>query len=44
MSDKIKRALISLSDKSEIKEILKTLKKYNVEIVSSGGTLRRLED
>ncbi len=42
MSDKIKRALISLSDKSEIKEILKTLKKYNVEIVSSGGTSKEI--
>ena len=38
MSNKIKRAIVSISDKSEIKLILKTLKKYKVDILSSGGT------
>ncbi len=35
---KIKRALISVSDKSELIKILPTLKKFKVEILSSGGT------
>ena len=38
MSKKIKKAIISLSDKSEIKSILNTLKKYKVNVISSGGT------
>ena len=38
MSKKIKKAIISLSDKSEIKLILNTLKKFKVKILSSGGT------
>ena len=35
---KIRRALISVSDKSELIKILPTLKKFKVEIISSGGT------
>ena len=38
MSRKIKRAIISLSDKTDLKLILKALKKYNTKIISSGGT------
>ena len=38
MKKKIKRALISVSDKSELKKILPILKKFSVEILSSGGT------
>ena len=38
MSKKIKNAIISISDKSEIKLILNTLKKYRVNVISSGGT------
>ena len=38
MSNKIKKAIISLSDKSEIKLLLNALKKYKVNIISSGGT------
>ncbi len=38
MLQKIKNALISVSDKSELSKILKILKKYNVNIISSGGT------
>ena len=43
MSNKIKRAIVSLSDKSEIKLILKTLKKYKVDILSSGGTSKEIK-
>ena len=43
MIKKIKRALISVSDKTELKKILKTLKKYRVEIISSGGTHREIK-
>ena len=43
MNGKIKRAIISLSDKSEIKLILKTLKKYNIQIISSGGTSKEIK-
>ena len=42
MSYKIKKAIISLSDKSEIKLLLNTLKKYNVNILSSGGTSKKI--
>ena len=43
MKNKIKKAIISLSDKSEIKFILNTLKKYNVNIISSGGTSKKIK-
>ena len=43
MSNKIKKAIISLSDKSEIKLILNTLKKYRVNIISSGGTSKEIK-
>ncbi len=43
MSKKIKKAIISLSDKSEIKLILKTLKKYKVNLISSGGTSKEIK-
>ena len=36
---KIKRALISVSDKNNLKFLLKILKKYKINIISSGGTL-----
>ncbi len=42
MTKKIKRAIISLSDKSEINLILKILKKYRVSIISSGGTYKKI--
>ena len=38
MQQKIKTALISVSDKTNLSNVLKTLKKYNVKIISSGGT------
>ena len=43
MSKKIKKAIISLSDKSEIKLILNTLKKYRVNVISSGGTSKEIK-
>ena len=43
MSKKIKKAIISLSDKSEIKLILNTLKKYRVSVISSGGTSEEIK-
>ncbi len=43
MKKKIKQALISLSDKSKLKSILKILKKYNIKIISSGGTTKEIK-
>ncbi len=43
MRNKIKRAIISLSDKTDIKLLLKTLKKYKVEVLSSGGTSKEIK-
>ncbi len=40
---KIKRALISVSDKSNLKPLLSVLKKNKVEIVSSGGTYKEIK-
>jgi len=40
MKQKIKTALISVSDKTELSKILKTLNKYKVKIISSGGTYK----
>ncbi len=40
---KIKRALLSLSNKNDLKKILKVLKKFNIEIISSGGTFREIK-
>ncbi len=34
----IKNALISVSDKENLSQILKVLKKFNVKVISSGGT------
>ncbi len=39
---KIKRALISVYDKTNLTNLLKTLNKYNVEILSSGGTCKEI--
>ncbi len=41
--NKAKKALISVSDKSNLKDILKTLKKYKIEIISSGGTYKEIK-
>ena len=43
MNRKIRRALISVSDKSELIKVLPTLRKFNVEILSSGGTYKYIK-
>ena len=40
----IRRALISVSDKSGIVELCQVLKKFGVEILSTGGTARTIRD
>ena len=40
---KIKRALISVSDKKNLKPLLNTLKKFKIEIISSGGTYKEIK-
>ena len=39
---KIKRVIISVSDKSNLKIILPILKKFNIEIISSGGSFKKI--
>ena len=41
--NKIKRALISVSDKRNLKPLLTILKRYNIEILSSGGTFKEIK-
>ncbi|MEK9639002.1 MAG: hypothetical protein VW126_05075 [Pelagibacteraceae bacterium] len=41
---KISKALISVSDKSNLDDILKALKQHNVEIISTGGTYKYIKD
>ncbi|OUW61638.1 MAG: bifunctional phosphoribosylaminoimidazolecarboxamide formyltransferase/IMP cyclohydrolase [Candidatus Pelagibacter sp. TMED203] len=43
MLRKIKNALISVSDKNDLNQILRVLKKYNIEIISSGGTYKTIK-
>ena len=40
---KIKSALISLSDKSNLKQLLLQLRKNNIKIISSGGTFKEIK-
>ena len=40
---KIRSALISLSDKKEIKNLLKVLSKYKIKLISSGGTYKKIK-
>ena len=40
---KIKNAIISVSDKSNLKKILPILKKFNVKIISSGGSYKKIK-
>src|SRR4029079_11347103 len=40
----IKRALISVSDKTGIIDFARELKNFNVEIISTGGTAKALRD
>jgi len=39
---KIKKALISVSDKKKLKDLLKILSKHKVELISSGGTYKEI--
>ena len=39
---KIKRALISVSNKQNLKPLLNVLSKFKIEIISSGGTYRKI--
>ena len=41
---KIKNSIISVSDKSNLKLILPILKKYNIKIISSGGTYKKIKN
>ena len=41
---KIRRAIISVSNKSNLKIILPILKKFKIEIISSGGTFKKIRD
>jgi len=40
---KIKKALISVSDKKNLKDLLKVLTKYKIELISSGGTYNEIK-
>jgi len=40
---RIKSALISVSDKSNLKPLLKILKKNNIKLISSGGTFKKIK-
>ena len=40
---KIKRALISISNKNNLKKLLSTLSKYKIELISSGGTYKEIK-
>jgi phosphoribosylaminoimidazolecarboxamide formyltransferase/IMP cyclohydrolase len=41
---KIKRALISVSDKKNLNEIVNYLQKNNIEIISTGGTYKKIKE
>ncbi|MFN4227569.1 MAG: bifunctional phosphoribosylaminoimidazolecarboxamide formyltransferase/IMP cyclohydrolase [Candidatus Ratteibacteria bacterium] len=41
---KIERAILSVSDKTGIIDIAKVLRKYNIEIISTGGTAKILKE
>ena len=43
MKQKIKNALISVSDKTELVSVLNILKKYKIKIISSGGTYKSIK-
>jgi phosphoribosylaminoimidazolecarboxamide formyltransferase / IMP cyclohydrolase len=44
MKTKIKNALISVSDKENLTSLLALLKKFNVKIISSGGTYQSIKE
>ena len=44
MLQQIKTALISVSDKTDLPNVLKILKKYKIKIISSGGTYKAIKN
>ena len=40
---RVERAIISVSNKSNLKLILSTLKKFNIQIISSGGSYKKIK-
>ena len=44
MKLKIKNALISVSNKESLVSLLKTLKKFHINIISSGGTYAAIKN
>ena len=40
MLRKVKNALISVSDKEDLKKLLDVLKRHKINIISSGGTYK----
>ncbi len=40
---KIQKALISVSNKNNLKKLLSTLSKYKIEFISSGGTFKKIK-
>ncbi len=40
---RIKSALISVTNKEKLNDILKVLKKYNIKLISSGGTYKKIK-
>jgi len=40
---KIKKALISVSEKKQLKLLLKNLAKFKIEFISSGGTFKEIK-
>ena len=41
---KISKALISVSDKSGLDDLLECLKNHHVEVISTGGTYQYIKD
>mgnify|MGYP001239565898 CR=1 FL=1 len=41
---KIKKAIISVSNKSNLKSVLSILRRFNIEIISSGGSFKAITD
>ena len=42
MKIKIKNAIVSLSDKSKIDLLIKIFKRHNINVISSGGTYKKI--
>ena len=40
---KIKKALISVSNKKDLGSLLKVLARYKIELISSGGTFKEIK-